>query len=107
MAVNWVHRFVCFFVAASLAIATVWTSDGASAGMMGPHPAATAILGDMTCPGCDMMKVSISGCTQMSCVSPAVIAESGTFFEAVEQAFFPATALVPDEIASAPPTPPI
>gem|GEM_PF-4375037 len=107
MVVNSARRFVCLFLAAALALATVWMNGGASAGMMGSHRDTTATNGDMMCPACDLMRSGISGCTQMSCISPAVIAESGTFIGAMGQVFFQTAALLPDEMTSAPPTPPI
>ncbi len=104
---NSARRFVCLLVAAALAIATVWMSGSMNAGMAGSHPAATAVADNMMCPDCDTMKVAVSSCTQMSCVSSAVIDEGGAFIEVLGQAFFRVPVLVPDEMTLVPPTPPI
>lgn len=104
---NSARRLISLLLVAALVLATVWTSGIATAGMMGSHQDSIATNGDMMCSSCDLMKNAISGCSQMSCLGATVIAESGTFLGVLRQVFFETSLLMPDEISSAPPTPPI
>jgi hypothetical protein len=109
MAVEKIRHFVFIIAAVALFLATVLPSFGVNASMPDMDSSVVSVSNGMMCPDCptNTMKAGSTSCAQVSCVGLALIAETASFFGSYPQTFFQLATIRPDEIALAPPTPPI
>lgn len=109
MALEKIRRFACFMAALAFFLVTVLSDIGVNAGMPDMDSNAMSATSSMMCPDCPTktMKAGSNSCTQGSCIGLAVIGESDSLPGSNHQTFFQSPTVRPDEIALAPPTPPI
>ena len=109
MALEEIRRFVFVIAALALLLVTILPDIGVDAGMPDMDSGVISVSNGMMCPDCptNMMKAGSASCAQVSCVGLAVIAETALLLGSHSQTFFQSTTVRPDEIALAPPTPPI
>ena len=109
MALEKIRRFVFFIAALALLLVTVLPDIGANLSMPDMDSGVMSISNGMMCPGCptNTVKAGSNSCAQVSCVGLAVIAETASLLGSYPQTFFQSATVRPDEIALAPPTPPI
>lgn len=109
MALEEIRRFVFVIAALALLLVTILPDIGVNAGTPDMDSGVMSVSNSMMCPDCptNTMKAGSASCAQVSCVGLAVIAETALLFGSHPQTFFQSAAVRPDEIALAPPTPPI
>jgi hypothetical protein len=109
MVLEKMRRFLLVFAAVALFLATLLPGFGVSGSMAdSPHTAIAAAMDEMNCPNCDTSQDKMTGCMQATCIGSAILAD-GTYFEvlAAHPPYAIAAAAWPDDVTSAPPTPPI
>jgi len=109
MALEKIRRFACFIAALALLLMTVLPDIGVNASMPDVDSSEMSVSNGMMCPDCptNAMKAGSTSCTQGSCIGLAMFAESDPLYGSNHQTFFQSVTVRPDEIALAPPTPPI
>ena len=109
MGLEKIRHFVFFIAALALLLVTVLPDIGVNVSMPDMDSNGTSVSNGMMCPDCPTktMKAGSVSCAQVPCVGLAVIAETVSLFGTYPQRFFQLAAVRPDEIALAPPTPPI
>jgi hypothetical protein len=109
MALEKMRRFVFVIAAVALFLATVMPGIGVNADMAASAPTvAMAAMDGMDCPDCDTSPDNLVGCTQAICIGFAVMADGGYFdVPAPRPAYAIAAVARPDDLKSAPSTPPI
>lgn len=102
------RRFVFVFAAVALFLATVMPSMDVNANMSSAPTVTMAAMHGMNCPGCDTSPDNMVGCMQAICIGFAVITDGGYFgVSATHPAYIIAALTWPDDVKSAPSTPPI
>ena len=104
-----IRRFVFIVAAVALFLATVMPSVDISANAASSVTMVTMAATDgMDCPGGDTSRKTMVGCMQAICIGFAVIA-NGKHFDApaTRPAYILAAVAWPDDVKSAPSTPPI
>lgn len=109
MAVEKIRRFIFVTTALALLLVMILPDIGVNASMPDMDSGVMSVSNSMMCPDCptNRMKAGPASCAQTSCVGLAVIAETALLFGSRPQTFFQPAIIHPDEIALAPPTPPI
>ena len=109
MALERIRRFVFVIAALALLLVSVMPGIGANVSMPDMDSSVMSVSNGMMCPDCptNMMKAGSASCAQVSCVGLAVIAETASLLGSYTQTFFQLATVRPDEVALAPPTPPI
>jgi hypothetical protein len=109
MALEKMRRFVFIVAAVALFLATVMPSMGVSAKVASSAPTMTmAGMNGINCRGCDTSRDNMVGCMQALCIGFAVIADGEHLDVSVTRpAYIIAAVARPDDVKSAPSTPPI
>jgi hypothetical protein len=109
MAFEKIRRFVFIAAAVALFLATVQPNIGMTASMPDMGSSVVSASDSMMCPDCPTKTVKFGSpsCVQGMCIGLAVIATNDLPFAADHQRFLQLATVPPDEIALAPPTPPI
>lgn len=109
MALEKIRRFVFFIAALALLLVAVLPDIDVNASPPDIDSSVMSVSNGMMCPDCptNTMKAGSISCTQGSCIGLIVIAEADPLLGSNHQSFFQLVTVRPDEIALAPPTPPI